>query len=824
MKFDLYESLIKPVEYNPLPEIKPQPQPKPEPLPLVQTDDAKKVNAQFVGANNRLQLERKLQTEKPTPYGALERIDKLPKPDPENKAAVKAYKEKVAAIANNAIKNSEPPTFKQFLDYGLNGATASMEYNDALQAYNSQISQLEKFAADAKNYPDKILTPGEAMIEIDNLPRPNRNDPQSITEYNNKRAEIAASGLLYATPPNRDDYYNSGLNGRTADYEYREALSSYNTYIRELNEFVSAKGTSIPPTLTDEEIEQAAQDIINRHGGAGNEDDAYAIGKELAELSGVRAEDAVLIMNKVQEKLDGTTLGDNVASGFVDNTSVEQLRDLSRTYEGEAMLKNLQRHLLAGDVHDSERKQSMKIDEAITGLNPNTLTGRPEDDAKTVEKQLLSLPPDKRDDYVRALLEHPYGQNAIRFAAVMSAEGEIELGKALGVLYASNPTETREFLRQITDNPNIGYFPVNYESGLGYVISKSGNDDLIKDFAQHEIDRAKSGTNPDVRGYLNAITAYSGLSPEALQDVMKNNPDFFTAVDKAGFLIGGEPSSAGLENPNIWEPGLGALMEKASQIRDANGNTTPEAIRLFETAVNHAGSNFQTMEGLGAFFVEHAEQLINKYTDPLNPDTPGSEVLEKFFGNVVYSRIGDLLKYKGGKLVDAIMGDANGNGGVIGDVIDKYLSAANAKPGDREQDGIIGQRIGFLWSALSKGFLRGVQNYKGDWMDDKQLRDFTFDMLGRGLGKIASKFNLPGEVIDKPLSLVQGIYDARAEADKEKQLEEFKTAFNALNNSMFTRLNNYDVQNANVEGVHNGFVNAYNWEMVQNLLNDVITE
>lgn len=823
MKFDLLENFIKPVEYKPLPEPEPLPLPEPEPLPQVQTDDARKVNAQFVGANNRLQLEKKLPAGKPTAYGALEAIENLPKPDPSNPAAVRAYKQKAAALADNAIKNSQPPTFEQFLNYGLNGATASMEYEQASTTYNSQITQLKNIVADARNYPGKILTPGEAVIEINNLPRPDRNNPQSILDYNNKRAEIAASGLLYATPPNREDYLNSGLNGRTANYEYEEALASYSTSVRELNDFVIAKGTTTPPKLTDEEIEQAAQNLINQHGGAGNEDEAYAIGKDLSALSDVRPEDAILIMNKVQEKLNGTTFGDNVASGFVDNASTEELRNLSRTSEGKAMLENLITRLTTGDVHRNEWAQAAKITEAITGFNPNSLTGRPEDDAKTVDEQLKNLPADMRDDYVKELLNHPYGQNAIRFAAVMSPEGSEMLGKALGELYSQNPSETADLLKQITNAENIGYYPYYYESGLARAIAKSGNDDLILSFAQNEIDRAKN--DPDeVRGYLNAVSVYAGLSPEGLQRVMETNPDFYKTIEEAGKLTSGPASSGGFENGNIWETGLGDLLEKASQIKGADGKATPESIKLFETLVDYAGSNFRTMEGLGAFFIEHAEQLVDKYTNPLDPNTPGSEVLEKFFGNVVYSRIGDLLQYKDGKLVDAIMGDANGNGGVIGDIIDKYLSAANARPGDREQDGLLGQRIGFLWSALSKGFLRGVQNYKDDWMDDKKLRDFTFDMLGRGLGQIASKFGLPGEVIDTPLGLVQGIYDARAEEDKEKQLEMFKTAFSELNNSMFTRLNNYDTQNENVEGVHNGFVNAYNWQMVQNLLNDVITE
>ena len=235
-----------------------------------------------------------------------------------------------------------------------------------------------------------------------------------------------------------------------------------------------------------------------------------------------------------------------------------------------------------------------------------------------------------RDKYVQALLEHPYGQNAIRFAAAMTPEGAAFLGETLGELFESNPTETTELLRQITDGDFYGSYPVQYQSGLAYAISKSGNDDLIESFAQNEINRAKN--DPDeVRGYLNTVTAYAGLSPEALQNVMETNPDFFTAVEKAGFLTGGPPSSAGFENPNIWEPGLGNLLEKASQITDANGLATPEAIRLFEITIENVGVNSASMEAAGAFFIEHAEQLVDLYTDPLNADTPGSKFWKIFW-------------------------------------------------------------------------------------------------------------------------------------------------------------------------------------------------
>lgn len=820
MKFRIdsfFKNIVKEIP-PPKPEVKPQPQSPPP----VNTQTSER---QFIATNNRRNLENKL-AENASPYKAIEQINQLPKPEPNDKAAVAEYKKQRAEIADNAIKNSQPPKIEDFRNSGLNGATASYEYSEALTSYNSQIAELKKTSADAQKYPDRILTPGAAVIEINNLPRPDRNDPQAIQEYNRQRAEIADSALLYAEPPKREDF--RGLNGATASYEYSQALSYYNTYVGQLEEAANSRYSSTPPPITDAEADAAATELIDRRGGSGDisEDDAYDIGNDLSQLARTDPEGAAAVMEKVQEKLNDTDKGDNVASGFVNNLSVEDLRRVSQTPEGKAVLEDLQNRLLSGSVHDNEREEAAKIYEAIIGFNPNSLSGDPEQDAQTVDEQLRNLPPDLQESYVRELLNHPFGQNAIRFAAAMSPEGEIALGETLGRLYEQNPTETRELLRQITDAENIGYFPVSYHSGLGYIIGKSGSDDLIKDFAQHEIDKAKS--NPDdVRGYLNAVTAYAGLSPEALQEVMETNPDFFTAVDKAGFLTGGPPSSAGFENPNIWEPGLGELLEKAAQVKDANGNATPEAIRLFEIGIKNTGANSTTMEGAGAFFIEHAEQLIDRYTDPRNTDTFNPEILQTFFAGVVYTPISDLLKYNGGSLVEAIVGDENGSGGVIEDVVQSYLDEAK-QPNNTEQgrdiDRIMGQKIGYLTGAMTGGLLDSVKAYKDQWKEDKEFRDFAFNVLGKGLGKVASKLKLPGEILEIPATIIQKIVEGGAEDDKQKQLALFNEAFNELTSLMRSDVTGFEYDNENVEGLEGGYMDARSDYLVNYLINEWIGE
>lgn len=717
---------------------------------------------------------------------------------------------------------TEPPNSQAATS---NGTATSRTREAALTA--SYRRQELNIRFDRQNTPDPpTLT--DTFDRIEDLPRPDRDDPAAIQEYNRQRADIAQTALDNPPrEPQRSDF--DSLPGRTADFEYRDALNSYNSSMGELRQFVADRDSTVPPPINDEEAAQAATDLINDHGGIDDfsEGDAQAVGRRLAEISQTNPDEAVAIGNALFDQLAGRDRSDDVARGLAETLSVEQMRSLRLQPNGSDFLERAEASLLDREdtsVSSGESSTAAKIHEALTGFNPDSLTGNPEEDARTVDEQLRNLPPGMRDDYVDELLDHPYGQQAIKFAGAMSAEGNRLLGEALGDLYARNPSEVGAALNEIANSDTVGSYPIPYHSGLAYAISQSGNDALIRDFAQNEIDRAKGDPN-EVRGYLNAVTAYAGLSPQALQDVMETNPDFFKAVEEAGRITGGPPSSAGFENPNIWESGLGNLLEKASQIRGPNGEATPEAIRLWEASINNAGANFRTMEGLGAFFVEHAEQLLDKYTNPLDPNTPGSRVLADFFGNVVYSPIGDLLQYKGGKLVDAIMGDANGNGGVIGAAIDRYLADANsAAETTQDNDRLNGQRIGFIWSALNMGFLEGVQNYKDKWNDEKEFRDFTFDMLGRGLGKIASKFGLPGELVDQPLSVVQGIYDARAEGEREEQLEIFSAAFSSLNNSMFSRLNVYDAEHANVDGLHGGFIDSYGWEAIQEMLQDVIAE
>ncbi len=127
---------------------------------------------------------------------------------------------------------------------------------------NAKLGELGNFAAAAKNALSKMLdgkaaapalpapppTPSQALDQIKNLPKPNRDgipnnlppeDKQAIYEgrvrdYNQQRATIADAAVKNSQPPKKEDFKN--LPPRLAETEYNDALAAHNQQIVELKQ------------------------------------------------------------------------------------------------------------------------------------------------------------------------------------------------------------------------------------------------------------------------------------------------------------------------------------------------------------------------------------------------------------------------------------------------------------------------------------------------------------------------------------------------------------------------------------------------------------
>ncbi|MEP6923325.1 MAG: hypothetical protein ABI954_02575 [Pyrinomonadaceae bacterium] len=199
-----------------------------------------------------------------SPGEALDKISKLPAiSDINDKAAVRAYNEQRAALADAGIKNGVPPKVEDFRAAGLNGLTAGFEYLGAKFSYDSTISRLKGISETAKLKPteapiDAPLTPSQALERINGLPVPPPGDIAANRIYQQQRADIANAAVQSAVAPSRDDF--RGLPPRLADLEYREAKSYFDGQVSQLRNIATDAQTRLTGP-SQQEIDDAAARI-----------------------------------------------------------------------------------------------------------------------------------------------------------------------------------------------------------------------------------------------------------------------------------------------------------------------------------------------------------------------------------------------------------------------------------------------------------------------------------------------------------------------------------------------------------------------------------
>lgn len=264
---------------------------------------ARRAELSFFGAANRFRLENKYNLQNPSQGNALDAINNLLRPNPNDSQAVSEYKTERRTLAENAIENLVAPRRSDFSN--LPPGIANVEYQDALTFYNSQLAELNQIAEEAERNPDRIITPSEALQEIGELPYPAADDAETVREFNERRAQIADDALMFAEPPNLSDYEN--LPPSTANYEYQNALDLYNSQIAELEDISAQGNRSAMPIVDNEEAQRIADSVETAYQNAltNCEDPTLAASHQLEELTrNLTPEETALVLQYAQPMID----------------------------------------------------------------------------------------------------------------------------------------------------------------------------------------------------------------------------------------------------------------------------------------------------------------------------------------------------------------------------------------------------------------------------------------------------------------------------------------------------------------------------------------
>ena len=603
------------------------------------------------------------------------------------------------------------------------------------------------------------------------------------------------------------------------------------------------------PKITLAEANSRADEIIAKNGGKDNLN-TDNVGRDLADIARQNPADARAITEAMLgDKIDQDGKGkvkendkDEIAQSFAQSLSDSELKTVGQNADGKALLERFKTHLLSGSVHDDERADALRLETAAKGYPPPQLTGNPEKDIKKVADDLRNIAPDKRDDYLAEVLQSPYGQEVLQRAGTLDNADRDVLAGAINEAYKQNPSGMAEQLNAITDmDKNFPYYEF---TGLADVVSRTGNDNLIAGFAKHAMDVAATGGVEKSSWSVDALTALGGMSPEGLNNfinfgsakpplygspstmgrfIEQNNAAFNKMLTTSAGFLGSPANNSGFVNEWAFNPAMGNLLDVASKMTGADGKLTSTALNIFKTVAPLTGDNIYTKQAAGKFFIEHAQQIADTFALKRNADGTTNRnfdpnVLKDFFINVVYSPISNLLEYNGKSMVDAIMGDGKGNAGAIGNIAQNIMEQA-AKPGADVT--YLGQEVGYLFGAVSGGFLDSVQAYKDKFADDKEFREFTYGAVNKGLGALGEKIGLP---LDKVGEFAEKLIEASKEDDKTEQLKKFEEAFLGQKNEMSAALLDFQKNHPSAEGLETNFTQGWDDFIVSYLATDWIVK
>jgi len=232
--------------------------------------------------------------------------------------------------------------------------------------------------------------------------------------------------------------------------------------------------------------------------------------------------------------------------------------------------------------------------------------------------------PQKQDAFVNLLGQYGNGVlgSCVNNADAMSDADKQVLGQALGHAYEDGSLSHDQL------NDGVGPFGAGGANGenhgpLGDIIGKSGNPELIKDYALREGEIMKSSPN-DYNRAQGVAAALAGLPADDLKDFMAAQPDLMKTVVKN---INADPDASSL-------PYFGDLLKRTVGIQPPS----PEALQLFQEAIPQIKDNPNTREGAALFFWANSNEVLHSMQDPNGAlSLDGQKKMSEFFARTLFT-------------------------------------------------------------------------------------------------------------------------------------------------------------------------------------------
>jgi hypothetical protein len=295
--------------------------------------------------------------------------------------------------------------------------------------------------------------------------------------------------------------------------------------------------------------------------------------------------------------------------------------------------------------------------------------------------------------------------------------------------------------------------------------------------------------------------AISNLPPADLQNILeKNAAPIKTYLDRLGS-----------ESYSKDNPALGNLLRTAANITDADGNSTPQALQLFFDAIPNIDGNRTAREGAGAFFIEHAKQIVDVATGYGGTNGDGIKMnnLKTFFAQVYFAPDAPDLKFRDAAGTEQPLTDAIKT--ALTDVRAEILNQArdaslSDDPNRRDREtSFAGFELASLTGIVTDGLIEAAQTFKTEFERNTTFQENVVDLALDTIGFGAEKAGVPSEVTGRVKAVLLDFVKNRL----DDGLESKQTAFQAIYDEIKFAVRSEVVQFSRDNNLNDDLLGAY---------------
>lgn len=268
------------------------------------------------------------------------------------------------------------------------------------------------------------------------------------------------------------------------------------------------------PTITPDEARQKADEIIKNNGGRDNLNTDNA-GRDLADIARQNPADAQAVAREIykDDKIKDEDR-DEIAQSFTRALSDSDLNELSRSREGQELLKETETNLLDYPVHEDESADANRIRTALdnSGIFLGSEKGMYFESVNPVSIQDdPNASPEEVAAYVKSHPSSTYEPNAGRYAYLDALQAHKDDAQWLGKFYSALGSELSGQLISETVQPSSHQMPGGGGTDPEYAIRQA-------DLVRHSLETMQKGGDINQDG-MNALVNSMPKNPYVATEI-----------------------------------------------------------------------------------------------------------------------------------------------------------------------------------------------------------------------------------------------------------------------------------------------------------------